>query len=378
MFGIIRSLLLIQVICAHNIHIPFIANVTLIPRYRWNSTTVNDQTIQQCFCLSMPSFVAFNWYPNNTCQLFYTFPLTYKIQSTPGARLYFSQGIFPNASQCCMPDLNFLLQRLNNATRTYVNVSQPRNLLIDSQGYLVTVQIQTMKIVRFNTQTLTLIDQTTIPGRYAMTIGFSNNAYFVGLIDGIIVILDSQNLTILNQVTSSQILDLRSIVFLQNGNIMLVSSIQYNKINFFRRINNGSFNYILVDQQSVSYIGLHGLTVVNDNLFYATSYSDNVVYSYSAILNGSSWNERLFIDGNSFGNMYGITFVVIDECDRYWVSSDAPILYIFDRLGSLIGSLNINNTMIMDTLIADNYVMYFSDQTASWNRIIRIDPDIQC
>ena len=106
MVGIITSLLLTQVICAHNIHIPFIANVTLIPRYRWNSITVNYQTIQQCFCQSMPSFVAFNWYPNNTCQLFYTFPRTYKIQPTSGARLYFPRGIFPNASQCCMPDLN--------------------------------------------------------------------------------------------------------------------------------------------------------------------------------------------------------------------------------------------------------------------------------
>ena len=159
---------------------------------------------------------------------------------------------------------------------------------------------------------------------------------------------------------------------------MLVSNIRYNTINLFHRTNNGSFNYTLIGQQSVGYIGLHGLTVFNDSLFYATSYYGNVVYSYSATLNGSSWNEKLFIDGNSAGYMYGTAFVAIDECDRYWVSSDVSTVYIFDRSGSLIGSLNINNTAILDTLIGDNYVMYFSGHQTNWIGIIRIDPDIQC
>ena len=184
MFYIATSLLLLRIISVHSIHVPSIVNVTSIPRNRWNTTTVANHTIQQCLCLSSSSFVAFNWYPNNTCQLFHTFPRTYKIQPTSGARLYFPRGIFPNASQCCMPDLNVLLQKLYNGTRISVNILLPRNLLIDSQGYLVTVESQPVKLVRFDAQTLTLIDQTPLARSTAMSVSFSNSAYFVGLIEG--------------------------------------------------------------------------------------------------------------------------------------------------------------------------------------------------
>jgi hypothetical protein len=42
------------------IPISSIRNVTLVPRYQWNSTTVIDHTYEECLCMSMPSFVAFN------------------------------------------------------------------------------------------------------------------------------------------------------------------------------------------------------------------------------------------------------------------------------------------------------------------------------
>ena len=55
------------------------------------------------------------------------------------ARLYFPQGIFPNASQCCMLDVNRLVDKLDTADRISFNIDQSRCLAFDNHGSLVTV-----------------------------------------------------------------------------------------------------------------------------------------------------------------------------------------------------------------------------------------------
>ena len=339
---------------------------------------VTNHTVQQCLCLSISTFVAFNWYPNNTCQLFYTFPITYKIQSMPNARLYFPKGIFPNVSQCCMPDLAFLLNKLNNGTRTYVNVTEPRNLLINNHGYLVTVEMQPAKLVRFDAKTLARINQIALPYSYVMTVGFSNNAYFAGVINGPILVIDSENLTVLNQVSESQIQNIRSIVFLENGRTMVTNTVDTSKINFFHRNSNSSFNYTFTYERSVSYPSPHGLTVYNDTSFYVTSYTNNSIYFYTTVANTGIWTEQLVVDAQSIRNISGGTFMTIDECGRYWFSLETSAVYIFDHSGSWIGNFSLGSGSIMDTLIADDYVMYFSDRRPNLGRIIRIDPNIDC
>jgi hypothetical protein len=331
--------------------------------------------------MSVPSFVAFNWFPNNTCQLFYTFPITYKIQSTPQARLYFPKGVFPNASQCCMPDLNSLLNKLTNGTWTYVNISNARNLLLDNNGYLVTVEENLPRLDRFNAENLTLIDQTVISNNinsYAYTVGFSNNAYFAGLGNGTIVVIHSGNLNFLNNINSPYIQNIRGIIFLNNGSTMVSTNIYNNVINFFNQTNDETLNYTFAYQQSVYYPFPHGLTGYNDSFFYATSYQSNSVYSYSAVQNSTLWIEKLVVNTNLFLSNGGGAFVTIDECGRYWFSLETSFIGIFDSLGSWIGNFSLESGMIVDTLITDNYVMYFTDRNASAGRIIRIDPHIQC
>jgi hypothetical protein len=331
--------------------------------------------------MSVPSFVAFNWFPNNTCQLFYTFPITYKIQSTPQARLYFPKGIFPNASQCCMPDLNYLLNKLTNGTWTYVNISSPRNLLLDNNGYLVTVEENLPKLDRFNAENLTLIDQTVISNNinsYVYAVAFSNNAYFAGLGNGTIAVINSGNLSILNKIKSPYIQNIRGIIFLNNGGTMVLSNIYNDVIYFFNQTNNASLNYTFAYQQSVNYRYPHGLTGYNDSLFYAVSHVNNSVYSYNAVQNSTLWIERLVVNTNSIISNGGGTFVTIDECGRYWFSLEKSFVGIFDSLGSWIGSFSLGSGIIMDVLITDNYVMYFSENSANAGRIVRIDPHIQC
>jgi hypothetical protein len=86
--------------------------------------------------MSTLSFVRFNWFPNNTCQLFYSFSVTYEIQSMPQAQLYFSQGILPNKSQYCMPNTNNLLNKLDTANKISANIPSPRCIVLDNHGYI--------------------------------------------------------------------------------------------------------------------------------------------------------------------------------------------------------------------------------------------------
>ncbi|CAF2513314.1 unnamed protein product [Rotaria sp. Silwood2] len=351
MFSFIYSILLFSIASISCIQIPFIQNVTLIPKYNWNSTTITNKTCEQCLCIATSIFVALNYFPNNTCQLFYTFPISYKIISTPQARLYFPQKIFPNATQCCMPNLGYLLDKLKNGTWTYVNVTSPRNILLDNNGYLVTVEMQPPKLDRFDPYNLTRISRTVIPGSNAMTVAFINNTYFIGLTNGPIVAFINESLTVPNFINSPYIQGIRD---------------------------NASSDYTFAYQQLVYYPGVYGLTGYNNSYFYATSWTNNSVYSYSAAENNTSWIETRIIDASTIQNISGGTSVTIDECGRYWFSLETSVIQIFNSLGSWIGNFSLGSGLIMDTIVTDNYVMYLSDGLTSSGRIIRIDPHIEC
>ncbi|CAF3363035.1 unnamed protein product [Rotaria sp. Silwood1] len=328
--------------------------------------------------MATSSFVAFNYFPNDTCQLFYSFPISYRIKSTPQARLYFPQKIFPNISQCCMPNLAYLLDKLKNGTWTYVNVSNPRNILLDNYGYLVTVEMQPAKLDRFDASNLTKISQTAVAGSYAMAVAFSNNNYFIGLTNGPIIAVTNESLIVPNFISSPYLRGIRDITFLDDGYTMLVSANSNQAIVCFRKTDNISLDYTFAYQQSVYYPGVYGLTSYNDSYFYATSWTNNSVYAYSVAENSTSWSETLIIDATSIRNISGGTSVTIDECGRYWFSLETSIIQIFNSLGTWIGNFSLESGWIIDTLITDNYVMYFSDRFTGFSRIIRIDPHIVC
>jgi hypothetical protein len=280
-----------------------------------------------------------------------------------------------------MPDLNYLLGKLINGTWIYVNVTSPRNLVLNNNSYLVTVERNKLKVDRFIADNLTLTNRISIPNNTnsnVMAVALSNNAYFAGLSNGTIVVIDSRNLSVLYNISSSYIQFLRGIIFLNNGRTMVITNLNDNLINVFYQANNSSLNYVFAYQQSVNYSQPHGLTVYNDSLFYAVSCTSNSVYSYSAVPNSTLWIERLVIDGSSIGNSSSGTFITIDDCGRYWFSLGTPVIQIFDSLGHWIGNFSLGTGMIFDILISNNYVMYFSDRDSSWSRIVRIDPHIQC
>ena len=215
------------------IRIPFIENATLIPVSTSNNTLVNNQTCDQCLCTAVCAYPALNCFPNNTCQFFSTVPRTYSVQTMSQARLYFTQQILPNVSSCCMPDLNLVLDKLRNATPIYINVS-PRCLAFDNHGYVVTSELTTGPyLYRFDATNLNRISQTVIPASAALlNMAFYNDVYYVGMSTHTIVMIDSNSLTVINNITSSNINGPRDIMVLNSGRTMVVASSTNGKLIF--------------------------------------------------------------------------------------------------------------------------------------------------
>ena len=225
--GIVSVLLIISVTA---VQVPFIRNITLVPISDINSTIITNDSCLACLCrFFSSSYAALNCLPNNTCRFFTTFPLRYQLQPTPAASLYFPNQSLPGPSQCCMSDINILLNKLRNSTPTYVTIASPRSLLLDSQGYLSTVSVQAASIYRFNVSNFDRLNFTYTFSSGPVSNAIQDGAYFVGLDNNYIAIIDSNSGVLLNSITSSFLNGPRGIIFLSGGQTMVVSSVYQRK-----------------------------------------------------------------------------------------------------------------------------------------------------
>jgi hypothetical protein len=165
-------------------------------------------------------------------------------------------------------------------------------------------------------------------------------------------------------------------MFLNNGDTLVAVSTNNGYLIFFNRSSNTSTNYNFAYEQFVNYTYPHGLYYVNDTYFYTTSWQNNTVYSYSAVPNSTRWNQNLFINAQESGASSNGNHITTDECGRFWFSSSNDSLLIFNSQGSYLDRFTITGSKIFDTIITTNYVMYLSDDKS--NRVIRIDPGIEC
>ena len=85
------------------VQLPFLSDVTLVPKSNSSSFTLINRSCDQCLCESNSSHAILNCFPNNTCQLFVDAPRTYKFQPMPNVVVYFPRQVLPNASEGCMP-----------------------------------------------------------------------------------------------------------------------------------------------------------------------------------------------------------------------------------------------------------------------------------
>ncbi|CAF1165860.1 unnamed protein product [Adineta ricciae] len=357
--------------------IPHINNVFLQPGYTSNSTTISNQTLSQCLCVSSLSCPAVNWFPNGTCQVFYSFPPTYRIRSMTAARLYFPQKTYPNASLCCMPDINYLLNKLQSASVTLANISNPRDMLIDDSGYLVTVEMSLNYLHRFNATDLTSISRTAIPGYYQMTVAYDQGVFYSTPNAGVLMnAINSTTLAPVSNISMALIKDPRGILFLDKSQTMMITSNKNQSLLFFNRTSIAPPQYIYTYSQVVNNLSPHGVWYVNDSYFYVTSYAQKLVFGYSKNTTTGQWNEALIVNASMLTTSGGSTNIVIDECGRLWVPQETNTVYIFDQQGVLVGNYTIPGLAVSFMKIVDNYIMYLSD--CANNQIMRVNPNIQC
>ena len=359
------------------VQMPFIDNVTLVAISNASTVTVINQTCPQCLCGLNATFVLLNCLPNDTCEYFFTIPRTYAIQPADQARLYFPKQPFPNASQSCWSDTHFLVERLTAATPTYADVDQPRCLVLDNCGYLVTISMGNRGIVRFHPANLTTVDQPASPlfPSTPLTLNYFDGAYYVGL-DNYILVVHTGDMTILNSISDPLLSGIRDMMFLNNGQRMVVVSTVSSSLFFFDRTDAVSRNYTFVWSQPVSCVYPHGLFYINDTFFYMISWGNNTVYTYSESTYGTAWTETLVLDAWSLTGSSDGNHITLDAYGRYWLSLGQYGIKIFDSAGSIGGAFQPANASIFDAIIVDHGPIYLSDTQS--NRIIRIDPDISC
>ena len=369
---------ILHVAVASAISIPLLPNVAFVPISSSNSITLLNRTRTQCLCDSNLSYSILNCFPNNSCQFFVDAPRSYQLRPTPGAFLYFPRQILPKTSECWMPNTSFLLNQLNTATPTYANVPSPSCLLLDDHGYLVTLSQSNRSIVRFHPDNLTRIEQPPSPvfADAPENVAHHNGAYYVGFATYILVV-DSSSMLEVVTISAPSLSSPRDMIFLNDGQQMIVASTYGGTLVFFNRSSTTPHKYDFIGDQTVSCSFPHGLFYINDTFFYLTSSHDNTICSYSCVGNITSWTETLVLNASLIVTSPDNGFhVSIDNSDRFWFSLGYQGMKIFDSQGSLLGSLFPTGTHIFDTLIGENYVTYLSDLVS--NRIIRIDPNLQC
>ncbi len=356
------------------VRIPYIKNTALYPAYPSNNTLLINGTCEYCLCISPLSYSALNCFSNNTCQLFLTFPSNYQIQQTPGTRLYFPRQLFPNPSQCCMPNTTYLLNKLKNVSKISVQVPSPRDAVIDNYGYLVTVEANQNQLDRFDPNNLTRIEQISVPSSAQYSITYFQGAYYIAPYYYPMTVISSENLTVLGNISTS-ISGIRSIIFLNNGRTMVVAACNSNSLGFLTRTNLSSIGYTLAFNQSTTFSCPHGMWRVNDSFFYVTSYYSNSLYSFQATSTSTSWKETFVFQTSITNGIGSATRVTIDECGRFWFAFESDTILIYDQQGNPLGNWTIPNSAIFDIKIMGNYLMYFTDSN---NQIMRVDPKIQC
>ena len=353
-------------------------NVTLVPRFPTNITTMYNSSCEQCLCRAFTNAsIAVNCFlANNTCQLFTYIPNRYRLERTSHARLYLTGGSLPPPNQCCMPDVNELIDKLSTALIQSVDLANPRCLVIDNHGFLATVQEWQPYLHRFDPHNLTLIDTTTFWGSYMSNIAYHHGAYFLSTQSNTILIVNSTTRSLISTVTATGLDGVRDMLFLKGGQTMIVASANNNQLFFFNRSNNSVRDYTYTSEMSVTSVWVHGLAYVNDSFFYSTSWATTSIYSYTTNDDGLTWNEMLLVSAQNVSINHWGAHVTVDECQRLWLSTSDVGLLIYNAQGRLLGNFNSSWDGIFDAVFMSNYVLLLSDY--STGKIVRLCPQIQC
>ena len=98
-------------------------------------------------------------------------------------------------------------------------MSKPLSLLLDDHGYLVTVSQGNKSIVRYYPNHLTTIDQPSSPLSFdtPITLAHHDGAYYVGFDNSYILVVDSNNLTQIHNISTPFLNGARDMIFLNDA-----------------------------------------------------------------------------------------------------------------------------------------------------------------
>lgn len=232
--------------------IPLIRHAFLEPSINSNLNIIIrlNSSCEECLCQSLYSsdYLLLNCLQNRTCQLFPSFPLSYKIKSSNGSRVYFLRNQFPNASQCCMPNITELLIRLRNNTPTTINLGfQPGAFGYDkAKPFEAAVAGFGAPILYwFNPITTTSLRNFTIPNSYSLTV-YKNQT--LTAVPGIplINIRDSQTNNYLGNISYRSLDQVRKLAFINHDQTLIVPTQNYFSLTVFN-INTANHFAVQVD-----------------------------------------------------------------------------------------------------------------------------------
>ena len=369
----ILFVLLTLIIDVSTIQIQSINNAIFTPISSSNFTIVHNRSKNECLCLAVSQNTLVNYFQNGTCQIFTMIPCAYQIRFQTQVKLYLLNQSVSLTRQSCAANLSLLIKKLNNTVPNNLNIIKPRCLVIDNHGYLVTISVTSPYLVRYDPINLTLIDQTQLIAPSLRTITFYDEAYYIASNQGNITVINSNTLATNNVITSSYISKPRDMIFINNGNTMIVASLGNNFLVFLNRSNATSTYYTYVYRVSFSHSSPHGLWHVNDSFFYVTSYDNNTIFSY-ALVNSTTWFGKLVVDARNMVSISGGIHVTVDPHDRLWFSLQNGSLLIYDNQGVFLQSFFYSSVPVYDLLITDNYIIYLSSD--STDRVLRFDPNI--
>lgn len=293
------------------------------------------------------------------------------------SRLYLFDPLFDPVQPGCSISGTVLIRKVNTSVSISITPTGSRCLLIDDHGYLVTVLTPSSIIERYEPTTLTLIDRISVTSSTAMSLSFFHGAYFVGLASNNITVINSTSLTVINVISSTYLQNPRDMIFLDDGQTMVVAGYSSHNIVFFERTSPNSTLYSYASRIQSSYRNPFGLWRVNDTFFYGTSYTNSTILAYSP--EGElGWGENLVIDARpALGINGGLGMhVTIDLCDRFWFSLDFGGALIYNRNGSLLGRFPAPYTRVADLLIMTNFTIFLS--AGAGNKLYRLQPDLSC
>ncbi|CAF0979950.1 unnamed protein product [Rotaria sp. Silwood1] len=304
-----------------------------------------------------------------TCQFYYFMPTKDDIRYPKyDTNIYLIQNkTFKEKDDCC--NTTYLIEKINAALDTKKAVfNQPLRFLVRGDNNTI-VSTSINKLIKFNTLTLTIINELDIPE--SKTVGYCDGYYYLGK-DKTIHVYDK---TLTSNITSFSVGNvLTPIRCLPNNTQMLIGTTSEAYIcEKQQEVFNSCINITAISavQQQI-----HAFGIVNDSAFYTGWDAKNQnIRLYTKDQN------NLWIESDGINQTDKISDIVIDDCKRIWaVLAETRTIIIYDQNKTHYHNITFNQTVfnsnIFNLFILDNYAFVTSHESTPGLNLIQ--PSLNC